>query len=120
MTASARGAVELELARMARKHAAVVAAHGGRLGGAELARWSARRRGAGAEDALGAARAYLAAGLRERDAGSLLRAPAALLGERAGRPARARAAPRGASAAPPWLEPYRRPAAAPASSAPTA
>ena len=38
MTATAQGAVERELARMAEKHAPLVAEHGGRLGGAELER----------------------------------------------------------------------------------
>ena len=119
MTAAARGAAELELARMARKHAAVV----------RRARRAARRRGAGPLDRGGTApvrrarhwgpRAYLAAGLRERDAGSLLRAPAALLGEPLVGRLRARRAARRLGGAT-WLEPYRRKAAAPASSAPTA
>jgi hypothetical protein len=118
MTAAARGAAELELAHMAETHAALVAAHGGRLGGPEIARWTAgaRRRTGGR---VGAAGAYLAAGLRERDGGSLLRAPAALLGEPLIGRLRARRAARrlGGTA---WLEPYRRRAAAPASSAPPA
>ena len=118
MTATASGAVGGELAYMTRKHAGLVAAHGGRLGGAELARWSAggRRRGGGR---IGAARAYVAAGLRERDAGSLLRAPAALLGERlVGRLRAGLVAGRLGSTA--WLEPYRRADGAPASRAPSA
>ena len=118
MTAAARGAAELELARMARKHAAVVAAHGGRLGGAELARWTAAARRRSGGRAMGAG-AYLAAGLRERDAGSLVRAPAALLGEPLIGRLRARRAARRLGGAT-WLEPYRRKAAAPASSAPIA
>ena len=83
----------------------------------ELARWSAggRRRGGGR---LGAARAYVATGVRERDAGSLARAPAALLGERLVGRLRARLAARGLGDLA-WLEPYRR-EDAPASSAPIA
>jgi hypothetical protein len=119
MTATASGQVDRELARMAHKHAALAAAHGGRLGGAELARWSAggRRRGGGGR--LGAARAYVASGLRERDAGSLLRAPAALLGERVVGRLRARLVARRLGGAA-WLEPYRRPEDGTAASAPTA
>ena len=115
MTATASGRVDQELARMAGKHAALVAAHGGRLGGPELARWSAggRRRGGGR---IGAARAYVATGVRERDAGSLARAPAALLGERLVGRLRARLAARGLGDLA-WLAPYRR-EDAPASSAP--
>lgn len=118
MTVTASGRVGAELARMARTHAALVAAHGGRLGGAELSRWSAggRRRGGGR---LGAARAYAATGLRERDAGSLLRAPVALLGERRVARLRARLVARRLGSTS-WLEPYRRPEGTPASSAPTA
>ena len=118
MTAAARGGVERELARMAETHASLVRQHGARLGGPELARWSAggRRRGGGR---LGAARAYLAAGVRERDAGSLVRAPAALLGEDLlGRLRGRRAARRVGS--PAWLDPYRHPERAAASIAPTA
>jgi hypothetical protein len=118
MTATAQGAVERELARMAEKHAPLVAEHGGRLGGAELERWrlGGRRRGGGR---LGAARAYLATGVREHDAGSLVRAPAALLGEGLlGRLRARRAAARvGATT---WLDPYRRPESTTASSAPVA
>ena len=49
MTTAAAGGIERELARMAETHASLVRAHGGRLGGAELVRWSvggpaARRR----------------------------------------------------------------------------
>jgi GT2 family glycosyltransferase len=118
MTAAAGGTVERELAHMARKHAGLVAAHGGRLGGPELARWTlATRRRTGGR--LGAAGAYLAAGLRERDARLVARAPAALLGEPlVGRLRAGRAARRLGGAA--WLEPYRRRAAAPAASAPAA
>ena len=117
MTAAHVG-VERELARMAETHASLISEHGGRLGGAELVRWSVggRRRGSGR---LGAARAYLAAGVRERDAGSLVRAPAALLGENLlGRLRGRRAARRVGS--PAWLAPYRRPERAAASIAPTA
>ena len=118
MTTAAAGGIERELARMAETHASLVRAHGGRLGGAELVRWSVggRRRGGGR---LGAARAYLAAGVRERDGGSLMRAPAALLGEGlVGRLRGRRAARRVGS--PAWLAPYARPDGAAAPIAPTA
>jgi hypothetical protein len=103
MSAAERGRLDAELARMTRVH--------GRLGGAELARWSVggHRRGGGR---LTAAGAYLAAGVRERDAGSLARAPAALLGEDlVGRLRRRRAASRVGD--PAWLACYRRDAATP-------
>ncbi|MEA2136198.1 MAG: hypothetical protein QOC68_4107 [Solirubrobacteraceae bacterium] len=118
MTATAQSGVERELAQMAEKHAALVGEHGGRLGGADLERW---RVGAGrrAGGRLGAARAYLAAGVRERDAGSLARAPAALLGEGLQGRLRARRAAARVGATP-WLDPYRRPESATASTAPVA
>ena len=118
MTVTARDGLERELARMTEKHAPLLREHGGGLGGAELARWSlgGRRRGGGR---LGAARAYLSAGVRARDAASLIRAPAALLGESLlGRLRGRRAARRAGSTA--WLDRYRRPESAAASSAPTA
>jgi hypothetical protein len=110
--------VERELALMAETHAPLVREQGGRLGGADLARWSAggRRRGAGR---LGAAGAYLSAGVRERDARSLLRAPAALLGEDVVGRLRGRVAARRAGDTS-WLDRYRRPEGASASSAPAA
>ena len=76
--------------------------------------------GAGAAAAGSApARAYLAAGVRERDGGSLMRAPAALLGEGlVGRLRGRRAARRVGS--PAWLAPYARPDGAAAPIAPTA
>jgi glycosyltransferase involved in cell wall biosynthesis len=118
MTVAARGGVARELARMAEKHAPLLRRYGGRLGGAELERWNlgGRRRSGGR---LGAARDYLVAGVRGRDAGSLLRAPAALLGERLVLRLRARhvAARVGDPA---WLEPYRRPETAAAPIAPAA
>ena len=118
MTVAAHGEVARELARMAGTHAPLLRRYGGRLGGAELQRWNVggRRRGGGR---LGAARDYLVAGVRGRDAGSLARAPAALLGERLLLRLRARrvAARVGDTA---WLEPYRRPEAAAASTAPAA
>ena len=98
MTSTAAGRVDRELGHMAEKH-------GGRLGGAELARWraGALRRDGGR---LAAARAYLETGVRERDAASLARAPAALLGEPLlGRLRRRRAARLLGPTA--WLEPYR-------------
>ena len=118
MTTAALGGIERELAHMAAKHARLVGEHGGRLGSAELVRWSVggRRRGGGR---LGAARSYLAAGVRERDARSLVRAPAALLGEgMLGRLRRRRATSRVGS--PAWLDRYRPPERAAASSAPSA
>jgi glycosyltransferase involved in cell wall biosynthesis len=118
MTVAAHGGVARELARMAEKHAPLLRRYGGRLGGAELERWNVGgRRRSGSR--LGAARDYLVAGVRGRDAGSLLRAPAALLGERLVLRLRARhvAARVGDTA---WLEPYRRPEAAAAPIAPAA
>ena len=109
MTAAARGAAERELARMARKHAALVAAHGGRLGGAELGPLDrgARRRRGGAPgwgpraptSRPGCASATPEACCARRPRSSARRWSAGC----------ARAAPRGAWAAPAWLEPYRRP-----------
>jgi len=118
MTVAAAGGFGPELARMADQHAPLLRRYGGPLGGAELERWNVggRRRGGGR---FGAARAYLVAGVRGRDAGSLVRAPAALLGEFLLRRLRGRrAAARVGDTA--WLERYRRPEDEAAATAPTA
>ena len=90
------------------------------------AAWAAPSCRAGAPAAVAAAAGgsaprapTLATGLRERDAGSLLRAPVALLGERRVARLRARLVARRLGSTS-WLEPYRRPEGTPASSAPTA
>ena len=118
MTVAAAGGFGRELTRMAEQHAPLLRRYGGHLGGAKLERWNVggRRRGG---SRFSAARAYLVAGVRGRDAGSLVRAPAALLGEALllrlrGRRAAARVGDTT------WLERYRRPEGKAASTAPTA
>ena len=107
-----------ELARMAGKHAALVAAHGGRLGGAG-ARALERGRPPPWRRAASAPRA------RTSPPGCASATPAAWCARRPRcwasgcRPA-ARAPRRRAGRRPAWLEPYRRQEDAPASSAPIA